>query len=172
MKRDYEQLSDDALLLNRYLGQYRHCITVKKDLESRLRDIQYEFDHPLGSVKMDGMPKGNATSVGCAALTLRLDEIETRIKDQIDKSMLVLNDIMNIIDLLPENSMERIIIERRYIDRLSWDQIAMKEHIGRTPAIRWWRKGLYALLEFQKIQEILSKYKHDLEKDDIIVCAN
>lgn len=168
MKRDYEQLSEAAALLNRYLGQYKHCINKKKNLENRLRDIQFEFNHPLGALKYDGMPHGSSVGVGCAALTYRLDEMETRIHDQMEKSMCVLTEIMDVIDFLPENSMERAIIEHKYIDCFNWNKISMKENISRTPAIRYWRKGLYALLEFEKIQQILKDYEHELEKDDIL----
>lgn len=164
MRSDYAQLTDDALLLNRYLGQYKHCINVKRNLEVRLRDIRFEFDHPLSSVRMDGMPRGNATGVGCASLTLRLDEIETKIKEQIDRSMKVLRDIMAVIELLPDNSMERIIIEHRYIDRMSWDKITIHENIGRTPAIRWWRKGMFELLENDSVRKILKDYAEEIAR--------
>lgn len=167
MKRNYEQLSDEALLLNRYLNQYKCCISTKKNLENRLRDIKDEFNHPLGALKMDGMPHGTSIATGCAALTYRLDELETRIKNQIDKSMRVLTEIMNVIDLLPENSMERAIIEHKYIDCYNWTKICIRESISRTPAIAYWRKGLYYLLDCKTIQGILQIYKTELEKDSI-----
>lgn len=163
MKRDGEQLSDDAVLLNRYLNQYKHCINTKKNLEERRREIQLEFEHPLGAVRMDGMPHGSSTSVGCAALSLRLDEINTKIHTQIDRSMQVLCDIMTVIDFLPENSLERAIIEHKYIDRFNWTKICMRENISRTPAIRYWRKGLYKLLEQDRIKEILKEYENNGE---------
>lgn len=158
MKRDYEQLSEEASLLNRYLVQYKNCINKKKNLETRLSEIRFEFYHPLSSVRMDGMPKGGGAGDGCAALVLRLEEIENRINSQIEKSMSVLTDIMNIIDFLPENSMERVIIEHKYIDLFSWNKICMRENISRTPAIRYWRKGLYMLLESDEVKRILAEY--------------
>ena len=46
---------------------------------------------------MDGMPKGSSSGVGCAALSFRLDEINTRIKEQMENAERVLVDIMNVI---------------------------------------------------------------------------
>lgn len=159
MKKYEEQLTEDAVLLDRYLGQYKKCIERKKSLERRRNDIIKEFDNPLKGISYDGMPHGSGESLGCAALSFRLDEINTRIKEQMEKSVKVLAEIMDVIEFLPENSTERAIIEHRYIDRFRWEQICKVEHISRTPATRYWKKGLYQLLEFKKVQKILWDYE-------------
>lgn len=163
MKKYEEQLSPEALLLDQYLSQYRRCIGKKRDLERRQKDIIREFDHPLSGISYDGMPHGSGVGNGCAALSFRLDEINTRIEEQKVRSVKVLADIMNVIEFLPENSTERSIIEQKYIDRLNWKRICTAEHLSRTPATRYWRKGLYELLEFKKVQKILLEYKKELE---------
>lgn len=169
MKKYDEQLSDEAVLLNQYLNQYRRCIGKKHSLENRRNEIMIEFNNPLTGIKYDGMPSGgwNPESVGCAALSFRLDEINTRIKDQIEKATKALADIMDMIEFLPENSMERAIIEHRYIDRYSWEKICRIESLSRTPATRYWRKGLYELLEFKKVKKILREYASADSRDDI-----
>ena len=163
MKNYDVQLTEDALLLDEYLSQYRRCIGRKKSLEHRRVDIIREFDNPLSSVPYDGMPHGNSEGVGCAAISFRLDEINTRIEEQKEKAVKVLADIMDVIEFLPENSTERSIIEHKYIDRHSWRQICREEHLSRTPATKRWRKGLYDLLEFKKVQQIVHEYEKDLE---------
>ncbi len=157
------RLTDEAELLNQYLRQYRYCISRKRTLENRREEIIREFDSPLGAMKMDGMPRGSSSGVGCAALSFRLDEINTRIKEQMENAERVLVDIMNIIDFLPENSVERSIVENRYIDRYSWERVCRENHISRTPATKKWRKALYMLLEFKKIKQILEEYKNSLQ---------
>lgn len=152
------RLTDEAELLNQYLSQYRYCINKKRILEKRRAEIIREFDSPLGAMKMDGMPRGSSSGVGCAALSFRLDEINTRIKEQMENAERVLADIMNVIDFLPENSLERSIIENRYIDRYNWERVCRENHISRTPATRKWRKGLYMILKYEKVQEILREY--------------
>lgn len=168
MKKHEEQLSPEALLLDRYLIQYKRCIGRKRSLERRRDEIIREFDSPLGSVNYDGMPKGSGGGVGCAAISYRLDDIETRIREQLHKSIKVLASIVDIIEFLPENSMERSIIEHRYIDRMSWDRICNEVHLSRTPATKYWKKGLYELLEFKKIQQIVSEYDKELKENDIM----
>lgn len=163
MNKYDEQLSEEALVLDRYLNQYVRCIRRKRILERRRKEIIREFDFPLSGVSYDGMPHGSSSGVGCAALSFRLDDIDTKIKEQVDKSIKVLAEIMDVIEFLPENSTERAIIEHRYIDRLRWWQICKEENISRTPATNYWRKGLYALLEFKKVQQIVEEYKKDHE---------
>lgn len=165
MKKTESKLTDEAELLNQYLSQYRYCIGKKRSLERRRAEIIQEYDSPLGALKMDGMPRGSSSGIGCAAISFRLDEIDTRIKEQIEASMKVLTDIMNVIDFLPENSLERSIIESRYIDRYCWDRVCLENHISRTPATKSWRKGLYMLLEFKKVKQILKEYEDGKEKD-------
>lgn len=165
MKKYEEQLSPEALILDEYLFQYKRCIGRKRSLERRRNEIVKEFDHPLSGVSYDGMPRGGGENVGCAALSYRLDEINTRIKDQMDKSTKVLAEIMDIIEFLPENSIERAIIEHRYIDRMKWWQICKEENLSRTPATNYWRKGLYYLLEFKKVQQIIKEYGERLDDE-------
>ena len=165
MKRTYDEaLSPEALLLDQYLFQYRKCLSRKKELEVRRKDIEWEFNHPLKGVSYDGMPHGSGENVGCAALSFRLDEIDTRIKEQMVKAAKVLTEIMDVIGFLPENSNERSIIEMRYIDRKNWVQICREEHLSKTPATRYWKKGLYTLLEFKKIQQIMAEYENSMEE--------
>ncbi len=157
LNRVEERLTDRAEVLNRYLSQYKHSIGKKKILEVRREEILREFESPLKALNVDGMPKGNGSGVGCAAISYRLDEIDIRIKEQMEKSIKILSDIMDVIDFLPENSLERAIIENRYIDRYSWGRVCRENHISRTSAIRKWKKGLYMLLEFNRVKMIISE---------------
>lgn len=160
------KLTKEAELLNQYLSQYKYCILKKKTLENRRNEIIKEFSSPFGEVRLDGMPKKNSNSVGCAAISFQLDKIDTRIKEQMETSMKILVNIMNVVDLLPENSIERAIIENRYIDRYNWDRVCRENHISRTPATKNWRKGLYTLLKFKKVKQIIEEYRNEQEKDE------
>ena len=166
MKKHEEQLTKEGLLLDKYLSQYKRCIRRKRALERRRDEIIKEFDYPISGINYDGMPHGSSGGVGCAAISYRLDEINTRIREQIDKATKILTGIMNVIEFLEENSMERLIIEHRYIDRMSWERICNEVHLSRTPATRHWRKGLYELLEFKKIQQIIVDYDRACKASD------
>ncbi len=158
MNRGNERLTEEAERLNQYLSQYRYCIEKKRALEKRRLEVVREFEHPLNPRRMDGMPGGSSRQLGCAALPLKLDEIDIRIKAQLEYTKQVLVNIMDVIDFLPKNSMERAIIENRYIDRYNWEKVCLENHISRTPATKKWRNGLYMLLERMEVREILEKY--------------
>ncbi len=150
------KLTNDAEQLNKYLSQYRYCIEKKKTLETRRFEILRLFDDPICSVSLAGLPRGNSSGVGCDTLSFKLDEINSQIKNQIEKAENMLLDIINIINLLPENSLERAIVENKYIDLYNWNRICQKNHISKSPAIRRWRRGIYMLLEIEEVKKILT----------------
>ena len=150
MEKSKSKLSREAVVLDKYLSTYSRCKNRKRSLERRQAAIMQEFDSPLRAVAMDGMPRGSSSNTGCAALSYELDEINTRIHEKIlemEKVYIKINDIM---EFLPEDSTERSILEYKYID-------------SRTPATQYWRKGLYKLLEYAKIQEIVREYEKEID---------
>lgn len=159
-------LSPDGVILDLYLLQYRSCLAEKHDLERREKEIAMELESPLHGISYDGMPRGSSQSVGCAAISFRLDEIRTRIKEQKNEAARILSEIMEVIAYLPPGSMPRRVIEHRYIDRQNWNRICKDMHISMTPAKRYWKKGLYDLLEFKKIQQIVDRYRQHLLDED------
>lgn len=155
MNRHKGKLTKEASTLDKYLSSYNRCKNRKRALENRKSEIMREFESPLRAVSMDGMPRGSSSNVGCAALSYELEEIRIRIDEKImemEKIYVKINDIM---EFLPPDSTERAILEYKYIDTCSWSKICELEHMSRTPATQYWRKGLYKLLEFAKIQEIV-----------------
>ena len=152
--------------LSDFLSQYRNYIMRKRTLERRRREIMKEFDMPLSGVSMDGMPKGGGNFNGCAAISMRLDEIEQRIREQAEIATKVLNDIMDIIELLPENSPERGIIENRYVDRMGWDEICRENHFSKSHSIRYWKKGLDELLLMRRTKDIMKRNGFELSKEN------
>ena len=149
MEKFKEKLSDEAAALDKYLRMYTRCKNRKHSLERRKDSIMQEFESPLRSVVSDGMPHGSSSGIGCAALSY--EKIE-----EMEKKYVRINDV---IEFLPENSTERAILEYKYIDNYSWNKICNLEHMSRTPATQYWRKGLYKLLEFAKVQEIVREYR-------------
>ena len=157
-------LSPEAVILDLYLLQYRSCLSEKHDLERREKEIRAEFNSPLHGISYDGMPRGSSQSVGCAAISFRLDEIETRIKEQKNEAARILSELMEVIEFLPSGGTTRRVIEHRYIDRQNWNKICKEMHLSMTPAKRYWKKGLQDLLEYKRIQQIVEKYKEHLDE--------
>lgn len=154
-----KSLTPEAELLNNFLNQYKYCIRTKKNLENRRLEITREFNTPLASVKNVVKSDAEKKGEGCATLVFQLDEINEQIKEQIERSVKTLKNIFYIINYLPENTMERAIIENRYIDCYKWEKICQINNISRTPAIKAWKKGLYMLLELKEVKKILKDFK-------------
>ncbi len=155
-----EKLSPEAERLDEYLYHYRDCIREKRRLEKRRAEIQEEFTS-VKSPKLDGLPRG--TSLGespAASLAYRLDEIDRKISEEMNKALQALNDITEIINMMPntthEESLSRSILESRYIDRMENGEIAREINYSKNTVIRYWKKGLYTLLEFKKVQTLLA----------------
>lgn len=161
-QHDEEPLSKEAKFLMQYLDQYSNCKSKKARLEARRQSIIREFDNPLSGVKYDGMPKGNSVSVGSASLALRLDEIDTRILQQQNRAAKLLLDVMSVLEFLPENSMERDILEARYIDCHKMGAACESVHMSRSAGYKYFKDGLNKLLTFKKVQKILEDYKAQL----------
>lgn len=159
------RLSDNQEQLSGFLWQYSDCIRRKKTLERRRREIMKEFDMPLSGVSMDGMPKGGTPSSGCAAISIRLDDIEQKIREQAEQATKILSDILDVIELLPDNTPERGIIESRYIDRMGWSQVCQENNFSRTHAIRYWKKGLDDLLSKKRARDIMKKYGFEYREE-------
>lgn len=163
MERHKERLSPEAVLLDKYLNSYNRCKNRKRALERRKCNLEQEFYSPLHSPVIDGMPKGSGENVGCAGLSYELDEINTRIDEKIQEMKKEYVKITDILEFLNEDSTERAILEYKYIDGLAWKGICEHEHLSKTPATQYWRKGLYRLLEFAKVQELVREYEKEID---------
>lgn len=167
-KQTETPLSEDAKLLIRYLEQYKVCLAREKMLKDRLLRIKFDQAHPLSGINMDGMPKGSTVGDGIAcSLAIRIDEIEHRISEQAEVTKKTMLDIMEILDFLPENEIERNILELRYIDCCSWTKTCRIVCMTRTPANAHLRTGIYKLLEYKKVQKILTDFKTRLAEREL-----
>lgn len=160
MKRHNEEpLSEEAELLIRYLEQYSNCKDKQKRLENRRRNIIREFNYPLSGVNYDGMPKGSSISVGAAGLAYRLDEIDSRILQQQNRAAKLLLEVMNVLEFLPENELERDVLEARFIDCYTWNKVCFSVNLSRSAAYKYLKDGINKLLTFKKVQMIIQDYK-------------
>lgn len=154
MDKSNKKLSVAAKKLDKKLFKYRNCLEAITALEERRELIKSTFSY-IPTITLDGMPKGSNKGDGAARLTMRLDEVDTKIKLQLDKATQMLIEIMDIISLLPELTDERLIFELKYLDGYNHDEIADRIHMSRSSINRKWKKGLYQLLERKKVKKAL-----------------
>ena len=97
-------------------------------------------------------------STGSAAFTLRKSEIESRIGEQKKQTEEGLLKVMDILDYLEPVSDERIVLELKYIDNLSWNEIRRKICLSRSSCFNAWNRGIDTLLTFKRVHKILEEY--------------
>lgn len=145
-------------MLKNYLNQY-YIVRMKRiQLEERLKNIKAEMATPIGGYGYSPVNYGgkNKVGLGAASFVYRLSDIETRIeeqKNQIEKALLKVMDIM---DFLAENSIERMILELRFIDCKNWTSIEREMHLSRRACFNYQDKALEKLLEYKKVKTIIN----------------
>ena len=81
-----------------------------------------------------------------------ISEVESRIEKQSKKTERIILEIMDVIDLLPEESTERMILELRHLDCKPWSEIQKTVHLTRTPCYDHYNRALDFLLDTQEVQ--------------------
>lgn len=153
--------SEDKEVLKEYLNQYYTGRIKRSQLERRLKNIQEEMATPIGGYGYSPINYGGTNKVepGAASFVYRMSEIETRIEEQKSRVEKALLKIMDIMDFLKESSMERIVLELRFIDCKSWKAIERELHLSRRSCFDYQNKALDKLMEFKKVKIILEEYQ-------------
>ncbi len=156
-----QQAESKRDMLKNYLGQYYRAKIKERQLEQRLKDLMVEKSNPMPGRGYSPVPHSTTNSVNdgpAAALMIRQEEIEERIKAQQGEIQKKLLNVMNIMDFLPLDSVERTILESRHIDCLSWKDVMQEVHMTRTPCNKHYNKALDTLLEYKRIQKLIEDY--------------
>lgn len=154
-------------ILRKYLKKYKNMKYRIAALEKRKRVIERN-SISLQSPSCDRDPvQGNGSSPGAAAMTYRCSEIESEITKAKSEAERVIEEIYKVIKLLSSDSVERTIVEYRYIDCMSWNKIYPVMNYSKSRCHDYENAGLTLLLTFAKVQEIvLFDYKQELEEKE------
>lgn len=128
--------NDERRSLKQYLSRYYKAKEQRAILQNRLRLLQCEM-HEAADIS----------------------RIEARIAKQAIREGEIVLEIMDIIDLLPFESMERTIMELRHIDCKPWKDIHKAVHLTRSPCYAYYNRGLDELLEHEEVQAVLARHK-------------
>ena len=124
--------------LKQYLTRYYRAKQRQTILRNRLRRLRRELQ-----------------SYGTGDLA----EIEAQIKRSAEEANRAVLEIMEVLALLPQDSIERTILELRHIDCKPWREIQREVFLTRTPCYDHYNKGLDKLLEAKEVHERLAHYK-------------
>ena len=164
-----EPLKEQKIALKRYLGKYYRARNKKAILINRRESLKNEIEMPISGIKYCQIPRSitNSISDGAASIPLIISEIESRIKEQTDNMAIAMLNIMDIMELLPEDSMEREIMEYRHIDCMPWKIICDAAHMARSSCNEYYNKGLELLL---KNPNIIIKLEEFIKEESQIHC--
>lgn len=126
--------------LKRYLTRYHRAKEHQAILQSR-----------LGKLRRDLRERGTASASEIA-------RVEARINQEAEQTGRMILEIMDVIGLLPADSIERTILELRHIDCKPWTEIQRTVHFTRTPCYAYYNKGLDKLLEYPEVHTRIAVY--------------
>ena len=156
---NFEEKKNQKNKLKWYLNQYFRAVTKKEQLELRLQTLRESMGAVRG-INYSLVTNGNTNKSrdGAASEVIRVREIEECVEKQRAKTNQAILNVMKIMDFLPMDSMERIILEYRHIDRLSWRQICRATNYSRTSATTYYNRGVDKLLTFGKVLQIIGEF--------------
>lgn len=158
-KKVVDEKALQKIWIKSYLGQYYWARNKKRQLERRLQTFRQEM---IGTKWMQYSPvphsQTNSVGDGPASMVIRAMEIEEQIESQKEQMANAMLNVMKMMDFLPAESTERIILEYRHIDCLSWKQIAREMNYSRASCNNYYNAGIEKLLTFKKVQKMLEEY--------------
>ena len=103
-------------------------------------------------------PSHNGQTDGAVSVVFRIAEVEERIENQREEMAKAVLRVMDMIDLLPQNSMERTVVELRHIDCKGWEQIAREVYMSRSAVFNYYNAALDLLLGYKRAGKLAEEY--------------
>lgn len=152
-----------------YLQQYHFARKKKRILEERHRALTAELNAPAPGSAFRTMPTSrHAGTDGPVSVVFRVSEVEDRIEEQRQEMGKAVLRIMDLIDLLPPNSMERTVVEMRHIDCKKWERIAQEVHMSRSRIIDYYNAALDTLLTYKRTRKVVGDFTAAAEGGDVL----
>lgn len=126
----------------------------KKQLDKRLKQLHARRQFQEGAE----VPEDEPTSVKYWQGDIGARILEQ--KKEIDRAVTL---VMNIIDYLPINSVEREICELRHIDLKPWGAVSAEIPMSRSQVYKRHRNALKILLSNQRIQSMTAEYEGEYD---------
>lgn len=144
-----------------YLQQYHMARERRRILERRHDVLARELKAPVPGSAYMTMPASRPTvdSEGAVSVVFRLSEVEERIEAQRAAMGRAVTMVMDLIDLIPENSMERTVVELRHIDCKKWERICKEVHMSRSRVNDYYNAALDTILANERAQKLVQDFE-------------
>lgn len=143
-----------------YLQQFHMARERKRILERRHDNLVRELKAPTLGSTYRTMPtrRTQANSDGAVSVVFRIAEVEDRIDEQREAMERTVLQVMDLIDLLPQNSMERTVVELRHIDCKKWERICQEVHMSRSRVNDYYNAALEIIMENKRARRLVDKF--------------
>lgn len=143
-----------------YLQQYHTARQKKRILEERHRTLSAELRGPSTSQAYRDTPSSRPVHPdGAGAVVFKIAEVEERIEAQQTEMAKAVQNVMDLIDLLPVGGMERTVVEMRHIDCKPWEQIAREVYMSRSAVFNYYNAALDMLARNEQSGKLLGNFK-------------
>ena len=137
-----------------YLQQYHMARERRRILERRHDVLARELKAPAPGSAYMTMPASHSTADSEGAVS-----VEERIEAQRIAMGRAVTMVMDLIDLLPENSMERTVVELRHIDCKKWERICKEVHMSRSRVNVYYNAALDIILSNARAQKLVQEFE-------------
>ena len=144
-------------ILKWILGQAYRAEKRKKQLDERLMRITKEREAPIGGARYKPLPRSSREGNGAASIILKMSDIEERIYTQKEEAEKAIVRVMDILDYLPQDSLEREICELRHIDMKPWKDIQESIPMSRSQCNKRYSKAIKMLLSKGRIERMIEE---------------
>lgn len=152
-----EEQRELRFALKKYLGQFYRAKMKQEQLKMRLQNFRLEMTGTK-AIQYSAVPhaSGGSTTSETEIQVIRVMEIEERIVKQQEEVKRAMLAVLEVMDFLPLDSTERMILEYRHIDCLSWKNVLMRVGLTKTPCNKYYNKALDMLLGNNEIIKLLN----------------
>ena len=146
--------------VKRYLQQYHAAKQKKRILEERRRTLSADLRGPSAAPAYRATPSAKPVHPdGAGAVVFQIAEVEERIEAQQVEMAKAVQNVMDLIDLLPMGAMERTVVEMRHIDSKTWEQIAKEVYLSRSAVFNYYNTALDRLARNEQSGKLMGDFK-------------
>lgn len=151
---------NERAAVKEFLQQYHTARRAARILENRHQALIHELKAPGRISVLHPVPPSHQTQGdGAVSVVFRVEEVEERIETQRGEMEKAVLRVMDLIDFLPHNSVERTVVELRHIDCKSWEQIAREVYMSRSTVFNHYNAALDALLDCPSARKLVEDYE-------------
>ena len=160
MDRDEKE---DREILKFVLEQIYRAKRRKSQLDRRLENLKCDMRSAPGAQGRGRRTTGDHGD-GTANLVMKQSSIKDRIEKQKYNVSISIEKTMDLLELLPETSLEREIMERRHLDMEDWKDIADGIYMSRSQCNKRYNAALNYLLQQDGVLDIVDENRAVYQK--------